>query len=135
MSDIVIFNTFQSCVIYDYNFFLICQCSVSCGHGVSVRNVQCRSIDGQILRGGICDPSSRPYDTRKCYMGPCPLRPPQRSIVAKMTNITTTTTPTTTPTTTTDRATTTTTTRQPVKWRASDWSQVGLRKVELCVPE
>ncbi|XP_055999244.1 A disintegrin and metalloproteinase with thrombospondin motifs 9-like [Ostrea edulis] len=102
------------------------RCSVSCGHGVSVRNVQCRSIDGQILRGGICDPSSRPYDTRKCYMGPCPLRPPQRSIVAKMTNITTTTTPTTTPTTTTDRATTTTTTRQPVKWRASDWSQCSV---------
>lgn len=103
------------------------QCSVSCGHGVSVRNVQCRSTDGQILRGGTCDPSSRPYDTRKCYMGPCPLMPP-RVAAAFDVKKTTTTTTSTTPTTTTERLTTTTTTaanHNTVRWRISDWSQAS----------
>ncbi|XP_011434412.3 A disintegrin and metalloproteinase with thrombospondin motifs 9 isoform X1 [Magallana gigas] len=104
------------------------RCSVSCGHGVSVRNVQCRSTDGQILRGGTCDPSSRPYDTRKCYMGPCPLMPP-RVAAAFDVKKTTTTTTSTTPTTTTERPTTTTTTaanHNTVRWRISDWSQCSV---------
>ncbi|XP_078339581.1 A disintegrin and metalloproteinase with thrombospondin motifs 9-like isoform X1 [Crassostrea virginica] len=105
------------------------RCSVSCGHGVSVRNVQCRTMDGQILRGGICDPSSRPYDTRKCYMGPCPLLPPHRVAAAELieeTTTTTTTTTTPTTTTTTQKSTTTTAPQSTVKWRSSDWSQCSV---------
>ncbi|KAK3102112.1 hypothetical protein FSP39_008871 [Pinctada imbricata] len=99
------------------------KCSVTCGHGISIRNVQCRSTDGKILQNGLCDPSSRPYDHRKCYMGACtPRRTPKRKLVTTVTSSTTTTPSTTSVTTTTSTTTLATTTKLPVRWQYSDWS-------------
>ncbi|XP_021356963.1 A disintegrin and metalloproteinase with thrombospondin motifs 9-like [Mizuhopecten yessoensis] len=84
-------------------------CSVSCGHGVSKRRIDCRHYHGEILPQELCDPSSKPYHTRECYLPVCPTTTTTTTTTTTIATPTSTTvTPTTTPTTQTTTAQTTT---------------------------
>ncbi|XP_060058948.1 A disintegrin and metalloproteinase with thrombospondin motifs 9 isoform X3 [Erinaceus europaeus] len=48
-------------------------CSVSCGHGVRRRNVDCQMGTHKISRESACNPYTRPESERACQALPCPL--------------------------------------------------------------
>lgn len=55
-----------------YNFFLCLQCSVTCGTGVSVRTVTCRSLDGQQVPDSSCSVvENKPASSQECTKQSC----------------------------------------------------------------
>ncbi|CAG0917322.1 unnamed protein product [Notodromas monacha] len=48
------------------------QCSVTCGAGIKVRVVHCRSVRGDVLDSAFCDPQSEPSMVAECLLSPCP---------------------------------------------------------------
>ncbi|XP_037958432.1 protein madd-4 isoform X2 [Teleopsis dalmanni] len=42
-------------------------CSVSCGHGIQMRGVECKSVDGSL--SAKCDPNTKPAGVQQCATG------------------------------------------------------------------
>lgn len=52
------------------DFFVMFQCSVSCGEGIRQRNVSCRLASGQFSPG--CNEENKPTFREPCNIRPCP---------------------------------------------------------------
>lgn len=52
--------------------FLCSQCSVTCGTGVSVRTVTCRSLDGKQVPDSLCSAvENKPASSQECTKQSC----------------------------------------------------------------
>lgn len=50
------------CILYFFNALL--QCSVSCGSGIQIREVECKNKDGTL--SAQCNPQTKPESVQKC---------------------------------------------------------------------
>jgi len=59
-------------IIFSCTIFLCLQCSVTCGTGVSVRTVTCRSLDGQLVPDSSCSAVEiKPASSQECTKQSC----------------------------------------------------------------
>jgi hypothetical protein len=65
-------GSFPAVVNFDLYHFVSSQCSVTCGTGVSVRTVTCRSLDGKQVPDSSCSAvENKPASTQKCTKQSC----------------------------------------------------------------
>jgi hypothetical protein len=59
-------------LLFFCTIFVCLQCSVTCGTGVSVRTVVCRSLDGKQVPDSSCSSiEDKPASSQKCTMQLC----------------------------------------------------------------
>ncbi|XP_041481881.1 uncharacterized protein LOC121429044 isoform X7 [Lytechinus variegatus] len=63
---------FTSCPSFGFFAGNFSECSVTCGEGLSFRNVTCQDLDTrETVNESLCE-DIKPDDARPCYRGPCP---------------------------------------------------------------
>lgn len=58
------------------------QCSVTCGKGVNMRAVKCRTGNFS-QEDDVCDASRKVNDRQPCFLGPCPTEAPTSTTTIK----------------------------------------------------